>query len=242
MHSSFVALALMAASALAAPHTRRQVASDNEVRVTLQSQSTETGSQTSFDDVSMRKSMAPVGSSGPFETIKIAVGANVAKQDLRCQALDTAGAPLIAVRGNNTDITFSDDEKSCLTASEVSRIICDPSFEQIGADAFQVRVVLATSDLGTQTVFNDATKRSSSRQVGSSGPFEIVEIVVGALVDPELRCQLRDQNNEAIIATHGENRDTTFSDADKGEWTFEQESRVSRIVCDPAFVANNLNV
>ncbi|KAK3717482.1 hypothetical protein LTR37_005872 [Vermiconidia calcicola] len=215
MHSSFVALALMAASALAAPHARRQAASDNEVHVILQSQATETGSQTAYDYVPSPKSLAPVGSSGPFETIEIAVGANVAQQNLRCQALDMAGAPLIAVRGNNTDITFSDAGKGAWTfktPSEVHSIICDPAFEPIGADAFQVRVVLASSDLGSQTVFKDATRRSSSRPVGSSGPFETVEIFVGALVDPELRCQLRDQYNEAIIANRGPNKDTTFSD------------------------------
>ena len=65
---------------------------------------------------------------GPFETIEINVGA-AAQQDLRCQALDLDGKPIVATRGANVDITFSDADKGAWTfrdgAVEVSRIICE---------------------------------------------------------------------------------------------------------------------
>lgn len=94
------AFALLAAdSALAFTGVRRQ-SSDTEVRVQLSSQSTETGTQVSFDAVNQRVYEAPRGST-LFETIEVSVGAG-AQQDLRCQAVGMTGAPLVATRGNNT--------------------------------------------------------------------------------------------------------------------------------------------
>lgn len=110
MHSalSVASLLLAASGAFAYPQASNSTSSvstssytaDTEVRVILSSQSTETGSQTSFKKVDVRKNKAPVGSSGPFETIEINVGAD-AQQDLRCQALGLDGKPLIATRGEN---------------------------------------------------------------------------------------------------------------------------------------------
>lgn len=98
MHSvlSIASLLLAASGALAAPSS---APADSEVRVVLQSQATETGVTTTFKNVNSRKTK-PVGSDEMFETITIDVGAG-AQQDLRCQALDTEGKPLIATRGEN---------------------------------------------------------------------------------------------------------------------------------------------
>ena len=106
MHSalSIASLFIAASGALALPQagniTTSSYQADTEVRVILQSQATETGSQTVFKNVDVRKQKAPVGSTGPFETIEISVGAD-AQQDLRCQALDLDGKPIIAKRNAN---------------------------------------------------------------------------------------------------------------------------------------------
>lgn len=102
-----------------------------QIRVVLSNQATELGSQTVFAE-GKRQEQRPVGSSGPFQTIEIRVGALVQKQDTRCQALDKAGKPIVATRGKNTDVTFSDAGKGEWTfkkESEVSKIICDPAFK-----------------------------------------------------------------------------------------------------------------
>lgn len=250
MHStlSIASLLLAASGALAYPQqttnlTASSAPADSEVRVVLQSQATETGSQTVFKSVDSRKHKKPVGSSGPFETINIIVGAD-ANQDLRCQALDMDGIPLIATRGENTDITFSDggpdkNEWTFVTPSEVSRIVCDPAFIQATPEDFEIRVTLATDDLATQTVFEAFEGRAESAPTGSAGPYDSVEISVGKLLNPELRCKVIDARGRKIIATRGENVDTSFSDAGKGPWSFEQDRlrKVSKIVCDETFVA-----
>jgi len=241
MHSAatFTSLILAATAAFASPLERRQAA-DTEVRVILQNQGTETGSQTVFPDVSSRQQKPPIAGSEIFKTIEISVGAG-AQQDLRCQALDAAGVALVATRGENTDVTFSDADKGAWTFVEetsVARVVCDPAFVAVGPEAFEVRVQLATSDLATQTVFADVTDRVELYPTGSSGPFETVEIILGELVDPALRCQVLNKMGKPIVAIRGENVDKTFSDADKGEWTFKNGAReVSQVICDPAFVA-----
>ena len=272
MHSalSIASIVLAATGALALPQaTSNSTAStssslssgaDTEVRVILQSQSTETGSQTVFKNVDVRKHKSPVGSSGPFETIEISVGAD-AQQDLRCQALDLEGKPLIATRGANTvslersdarimtvadhslqDITFSDADKGEWTfkqPSEVSRIICDPEFVAAPAGAFQVRVILSdqSSELGTQTVFDTVEERVELPPTASTGPFDTVEIALGELVDPTLRCALLNGRGREIVATRGENTDVTFADGDNGPWSFDRKRFVSKIICDADFVA-----
>jgi len=101
------------------------------LRVVLESQSTETGSQTQLPANTVLVDLPPVGSSGPFETVELRVGSLVEKQDYRCQVLDMAGKPLIVLRGENRDITFSDAHKGAWTLetpSEVSDIVCNQSF------------------------------------------------------------------------------------------------------------------
>jgi hypothetical protein len=241
MHSAFALVSLLAASVFAAP-----AASNNgkSVTVILQSQSTETGSQTTFKSVNRRKEKAPVGSSGPFETIEISVGPN-ADQALRCQALDASGTPLVATRGTNIDTSFSDADKGPWTFqkpdAEVARIVCDPALEAISADNFQVTVILSGDDeLATQTVFDNSFVRSQQPPTGSSGPYNTVELSVGAQVNPALRCAVLDKKGRSIVVLRGANRDVTFSDADKGPWTFEAgNKRVSNVICDPTFVAQS---
>jgi len=100
------------------------------LRVILESQSTETGSQTVLPAGTL-VDIPPVGSSGPFETVELSVGALVEKQDYRCQILDNYGQPLYVLRGGKRDITFSDADKGAWTLetpSEVSDIVCNPTF------------------------------------------------------------------------------------------------------------------
>ena len=135
------------------------------------------------------------------------------------------------------DITFSDADKGAWTflngASEVSRIVCDPESKAVTPDAFQVRVILSdqASELGTQTVFDSVVERVESPPTGSQGSYDTVEIAVGSLVDPALRCQLINGRGKPVVAVRGENVDTTFSDADKGPWTFRRDQKVRKVVC-----------
>ena len=246
MHQSlFLASIIAVSGALALPQVRGQAR--DQVRVSLQNQAIELGVQTVFSNPVERQTLAPIGSSGPFRTVDIRVGEDV-DPELRCQVLDAAGNPIVANRGNNTDITFSDANGGSWTfrnATEVSTIICDPAFEKADAAAFQVRVELNNQalELGSQTTFNvkNVGKRQTRRPIGSSGPFQVLELHVGALVrNQDLRCQLVDDNGEPIVVLRGENRDVTFSDKDGGPWDFENEGEVSNIICDPAFVASNL--
>ncbi|KAL8790742.1 MAG: hypothetical protein Q9195_006220 [Heterodermia aff. obscurata] len=242
-YSSLFLAALASSGSLAAPWTKPSA--DTSLRVILSNQATETGSQTVLTSGS-RQHARPVGSTGPFQTVELNVGAGVQDQDYRCQILDEAGKPIVIQRGANTDITFSDADKGEWTfrhESSVSKIICDPTFKKIGAEASEIRVVLSNqaTETGSQTVFPDVSGgRQHKPPVGSSGPFETVEIVVGALVEKQdIRCKLTDEHGKPVVATRGANTDITFSDANKGEWTFKAESEVSKIICDPAFKSAN---
>lgn len=214
---------------------------DQSVTVILQNQASELGSQTTFKNVNGPKEKAPVGSSGPFETIEISLGADVANVGLRCSALDMNGDPIIAIRNANTDTTFSDQDKgpwTFIAPTEVSAVVCDPTFTAVAAGSYDVIVTLQdqATELGTQTTLKGVV-RDVQMPVGSTGPFSTVEISAGPLVDPLLRCKLKNVHNRAIVATRGENIDTTFSDQDKGPWTFNKPQNVAHIICDPAFVA-----
>ncbi|CAF9925915.1 MAG: hypothetical protein HETSPECPRED_006205 [Heterodermia speciosa] len=242
-YSSLFLAALASSGTLAAPWPKP--AADTSLRVILSNQATETGSQTVLNSGS-RQQAPPVGSTGPFQTVELVVGAGVQNQDYRCQILDDAGNPIVIQRGANTDITFADGDKGEWTfrhESSVSQIICDPTFKKIGSDASEIRVVLSNqaTETGSQTVFPDVSGgRQHQPPVGTTGPFETVEIVVGALVEKQdIRCQLIDENGKPVVATRGANTDITFSDANKGEWTFKAESEVSKIICDPAFKSAN---
>ena len=238
MHSAFALVSLFAASAFAVPASYGSKA----VTVTL-SGASELGTTVSFKNVNKRKQKS-TAISGPFETIQIDVGSG-ADQDLRCQALDASGNALVATRGENIDTSFSDADKGPWTFqdpdAEVHAVVCDPALEAISADNFQATVILSgDSELATQTVFDNTFVKTTQSPVGSSGPFNTVELSVGALVNPELRCAVFDKKGRSIIVLRGANRDTTFSDADKGPWKFEVgNKKVGSITCDPAFVANN---
>ncbi|KAI9775865.1 MAG: hypothetical protein M1839_000739 [Geoglossum umbratile] len=110
-------------------------AGGTEIRVTLSNQATELGSQTTFTE-GKRDEETPVGSTGPFQTVLLSVGALVQNQDLRCQVLDNAGKAITVKRGQSVDTTFGDGGKGEWTfqmASQVSKIICDPAFKKASA-------------------------------------------------------------------------------------------------------------
>ena len=80
-------------------------------------------------------------------------------------------------------------------------------------------VVLSGDDeLATQTVVSNTQIRTETKPVGFNGPYDTVELNVGALVDPAFRCQVVDKHGRPIVVLRGANRDTTFSDAEKGPW------------------------
>lgn len=243
-YSTFLLSALSAAGALAIPTGLRS--NDTSVRITLAGAS-ELATQTAFQKVQFgqREVQAPVGSSGPFQTVNLSVGKGVQQQNLRCQVLDEENKPIVVLRDPNVDITFSDAGKGewkFRQESLVSAIICDPTFTAIGADANDIIVILSGPDeLATQTPFLlGGAEREVQPPVASSGPYNTIELKVGALVEEQdLRCQILDVQGNPIIAKRNKNIDTTFSDAGKGAWTFLDpvESEVVDIVCDPAFIA-----
>ncbi|KIX96294.1 uncharacterized protein Z520_08072 [Fonsecaea multimorphosa CBS 102226] len=244
MHSKAIVLSLLAASgALAAPHSRRYY--DDKVAVAL-SDGGETGAQVTPLESTVRD-MATPAISGPFNSIEIRLGEDVQNKELRCQALDNYGNPIVATRGANIDTTFSDADKGAWTfreASYVSEVVCDPAFVKIdpASDELNLRVILESqsTETGSQTAL-PAGYRAESAPVATSGPFETVELSVGSLVeDQAYRCQILDLYGNPLIVLRGENRDITFSDADKGAWTLETPSEVGEIVCDPTFVAQKL--
>jgi len=238
MYYSTIVLPLLAASGvLAAPHSRRTV--DNEIRVAL-SDLGETGAQMTFTEGVQDTEMPAI--SGPFASVELRLGKDVQQQDLRCKALDDAGNPIVLLRGENIDITFGDGGKGAWTfrtPSMVSEVICDPTFVKISPDEIALRVILENqaTEIASQTILA-AGEREEQLPVGSNGPFETVELRVGALVEKQdYRCQIFDVAGYPITLHRGEKTDTTFSDADKGEWTFDYPSEVSQIICDPSFVA-----
>ncbi|KIV91696.1 hypothetical protein PV10_06210 [Exophiala mesophila] len=236
MQYSAILVSLLAATgALAAPSSRRSV--DNEIRVVL-SDLGETGAQVTFKE-GVRDVQVPA-LNGPFATLEVRLGKGVAQQDLRCQALDESGNPIVGVRGANVDITFADGGNGPWTfkkPSLVSKVICDPAFKKISPGALDVRVVLQNqaTELGTQTVLASGVRVESSPQ-GSTGPYQTVELRVGELVDPSYRCKVLDNKGRAITLTRGANVDTTFGDGGNGPWTFDKTRSVSNIICDPTFV------
>jgi hypothetical protein len=244
MYTNTIAVALLAATgAMAAPHTRRYY--DDTVTVIL-SDGGETGAQVSGLSSTYR-AMGTPALSGPFTTIEIALGAGVQNQELRCQALDNYGYPIVGVRGANTDTTFSDADKGAWTfrqASYVSEVVCDPTFVKIdpASDELNLRVILESqsTETGSQTQLPANTALVDLPPVGSSGPFETVELSVGSLVaKQDFRCQILDLAGNPLYVLRGGKRDITFSDADKGAWTLETPSEVSDIVCNPTFVARS---
>jgi len=241
-YSTIILAALAATGAIAAPYGSGS--RDNDIRVVLSNQATETGSQTTFTE-GQRQQKGPVGSSGPYQTVELRLGQDVQNQDYRCQVLDDQSKPIVLTRGANTDITFGDGDKGEWTfkkESIVSSIICDPKFVKaaapiVGRAPSEVRVVLSNqaSETGSQTTLS-GDKRDEKAPVGSNGPFKTVELRLGQNVrKQDLRCQVLDTAGKPITVKRGANVDITFADGDKGEWTFLKVSKVSKIICDPKF-------
>jgi hypothetical protein len=105
---------------------------DLAIRITLSDGNLAT--QTAFDNAGLElEEKAPVGSAGPFNTVNLDIGADVEKQDLRCQLVDTHGDVIELVRDGNEDFTFGDGGNGAWNfldpeSSEVDNIICDPAF------------------------------------------------------------------------------------------------------------------
>jgi hypothetical protein len=241
MHHSTVAIFLLAATSnLASAQASNEA--DNSVSVILQNQAIELGSTTGFSE-GVRETKEPVGSSGPYTTVELSLGADVDQQDLRCQILDDRNVPIILLRGNNTDTTFADGDGGVWDFQDgallVSAIICDPEFEKREQD-LAIRVTLSDGNLATQTTFENAGLELEEKSpAGSSGPFNTVNLDVGADVqDQDLRCQIVDTHGNVIELVRGENEDVTFGDGGNGAWNFLEpaSSEVGSIICDPAFV------
>lgn len=104
--------------------------SGSELRVTLSNIQAEIATQITFEEGV--RDARPAPAQGPFQTFELSLGAQVKQQDLRCQALDLHGYPLVAVRGDNVDLTFADGGNGPWTfpePSKVSMVICDPEFK-----------------------------------------------------------------------------------------------------------------
>jgi hypothetical protein len=250
--TSILLAALTATGALAAPRGARRQQADNTLTVILENQAIELGSQTTFEG-GVRQQKAPSASAGPFKTVELVVGCDVVNQAHRCQILDERDQPIVVIRGNNTDTTFADGNAGIWTLAEesfVSQIICDPTFVK-GAAALptapvdptdnEIRVILQNqaTELGVQRVFQDAGRQELV--FGGIDRFQTIELSVGEAVRNQgFRCQVLDLAGIPIVARRGAAIDTTFADGGLGAWTFLQESAVGTIICDPAFVANNL--
>jgi len=241
MHQFIAAIFLLAATgSFASPQANE---ADNSIRVILQNQAIELGSQTAFSE-GIRETKGPNGSSGPYSTVELSLGAAVGQQDLRCQILDDQSIPITLLRGENIDTTFADGDGGVWDFQDgalfVSAIICDPEFEKRELD-LSIRVTLSDGNLATQTAFDQAgLEREQKSPAGSSGPFNTVSLAVGADVkDQGLRCQIVDNHGNIIELERGENEDVTFADGGNGAWTFlePESSEVGYIICDPAFVS-----
>jgi hypothetical protein len=104
---------------------------DLGIKVTLSDGNLAT--QTEFEHFGLLEEKSPVGSSGPFNTVALTLGADVSDQNLRCQIIDDKGDAIELVRGNNEAFTFADGGAGAWTfldpaSSVVEKIICDPLF------------------------------------------------------------------------------------------------------------------
>lgn len=100
-----------------------------------------------------------------------------------------------------------------------------------------VNIELRDYDLLITTSFATVNKRKSKRPYASTGPYNAVTVSLGADANPDIRCQMLDNNDIPIAGTRGGARDVTFSDNDEGEWKFDNRTFVTQLICDPAFVS-----
>jgi hypothetical protein len=125
------------------------------------------------------------------------------------------------------------------TISAAAGVLAIPTGQQSN-DTSVVVTLAGASELATQTSFQKIQlgQREVQVPVGSSGPFQTVNLSVGKDVPKQnLRCQVLDEERKPIVVLRNPNVDITFSDAGKGAWTFRNESLVSAIICDPTFAA-----
>ncbi|KAJ4339565.1 hypothetical protein N0V95_007755 [Ascochyta clinopodiicola] len=94
-----------------------------------------------FEEGGLVREVQQVGGPG-INTFELTLDAAVEKQDLRCQVLDAAGAPVTGKRGANVDITFADGGAGPWTFInaegeninvDTSAVICDPAFVKASA-------------------------------------------------------------------------------------------------------------
>jgi len=121
-----------------------------------------------------------------------------------------------------------------------SSAIAAPSRRQAAAADTKVRVILR-NDSGLKQEINFASV-DPNISTGVSGVFTTLEVDVGADVDPTLRCAVTagGRNDVKLFARRGANLDDTFSDSTNGEWTFDEPTAISTVVCDLDFVVRNL--
>jgi hypothetical protein len=251
MRATSFFLAVSASTAIAASLDQSFPDRDNGIAVSLSNQAIELGSNTLLAVGKVDKK-TPVGSPGPYKTVQILVGRNAANKDIRCKLLDQHGHAIRAMRGANLDTTFSDGgngEWTFLQQSEVSSIICDPSFEKAAAlpaahdvdekaAAQAIRVLLGAQTPEMDAAFViESTGQRNEKEVRGSHEFSKVALAAPAAVQDSLRCQILDGQGKAITVQRGQNVDATFADGGKGAWTFKAPARstVGKIVCDPAF-------
>jgi CTP:molybdopterin cytidylyltransferase MocA len=110
----------------AVPSVRVQLSGLNELAV-----------QRTFKLGGLKREVQP-GLAESLNSVSLILGAT-ANQALRCMVLDKAGKPIMVQRGQNVDTTFADggngpwkfiNKSGKPIVSEVSKVICDPSFKK----------------------------------------------------------------------------------------------------------------
>jgi hypothetical protein len=191
---------------------------------------------------------------GPFKTVTLALGKDVANQEVRCQLLDDQATPkpVIMTRGENVDINFSKGNPWTFKDSKavkVTSVSCGPSFPKTDQTTVrEIKVTLSrkpqpglvqTQDF-SQTKFEEDKLPQEKKPEGAAPgkAFDTVRLTVGlAIKNRALRCKAFDAQNMPIIVKRGENIDFSFADGDNpNAWTFtDGPAAVTKIVCDPAF-------
>ncbi|KAK5064875.1 hypothetical protein LTR84_000709 [Exophiala bonariae] len=182
---------------------------------------------------------------GPFTTVNLTLGADVDLQDLRCQIVDVDKKPIVVLRGGNVDITFADGGAGAWTLrepSKVSSITCDPKFKKISPDDDRLNLKVILSNILTETTSQTDFKAGVLEKTspnGSVGPYKTVELKVGEFVAVQTqRCQVLDKAGKPVTVKRNGVTDITFADGGAGEWTFNADTKIEKIICDPKFVAD----
>lgn len=131
MQYSTIIFSILAATGASAHGRRPQINPDDQGSVLIQNSNL----GRSFTLSGVKPNAVAVREPEPIETVSLDVmGANV-HPELRCQIVGVEG-PIVVLRGENVDVTFSDADKGPWTLQEptvVKKIICDPAFEAASA-------------------------------------------------------------------------------------------------------------